>query len=103
MKNMQERDKFNTSCREHSVEITIDHVTRHIAWKRDDCPVCRIISLEQQLATAHREGWEQCQRECVDKILDSAMPDISIQPSFTYRGIANMIASMEYGGPNNGD
>ena len=52
---MQERDKFNTSCREHSVEITIDHVTRHIAWKRDDCPVCRIIRLEQQLSEAREE------------------------------------------------
>lgn len=68
------------------------------------CPLCeqenKIESLEQQLASAHREGWEQAKREAAH-ITDVFSADIGTCCRFTAQEIQNAIAAMEYGGKAN--
>lgn len=69
------------------------YCTRNVTSAREHKEREMMRWAKQQLATAHREGWEQCQMECVDIAEEHASnPSVGA----VAEKIADAIAAMEY-------
>ena len=75
------------------------------AYEDYQCSQCEMsLSVDEYdaIQQAHREGWEQCQRECVEKI-DSEICDCcwGEEAQEASDHLCETIAAMEYGGKAN--
>ena len=65
-----------------------------------DCKLCiHKVDVAELIQQAHREGWEQSKRECVE-IVQNYEHDPDMEGDFVDQ-LDNAIAAMEYGGKAN--